>query len=1367
MTVSTSLSESKRLLLQKQLSGEGFGTGFGPVTPRAADEAIPISAEQKDVWLHAQMAPDVPLYNESITIHRRGPFDRAALEASLREIIRRHEAWRTAFEPVGGELRQVVHAELNFDIPFTDVSRYPLPEREAAALELAAADARKPFDLSRPPLLRARIVRMAADEHRLYLTLHHIIFDGVSIYRIVVPELASLYATFARGREPKAVPRLQYGDYAIWREQRIAEGAFERELLYWRRQLAGELRPLRLPADRPHPVRPTHRGSMKTFQLSEALTEQLKLLARNEGVTLYVVLLAAFKALLHRLSGQTDIVIGGVTDMRHRPELANVVGYFLNSIALRTRPGRDFPFRKYLRDVQNTVVSALDASSIPFDRVVRAVQPRRRDGTHPIFQILFSMEPPPPSIDPNWDLTQMDVAVGAAKFDLYLELDERPDGLIGRFLYSRDVFDPPRINAMIADWTALLEAAAENPQLALKDLPLPSQRMAGISGSSVPAKRISYPDLTVPAWFEQQVRKTPDAIALEFNGDTFSYRDLLARVDALASRLCAHGVGPECLVGVMLERSPAMVVTVLAILKAGGAYLPLDPQLPPARLAMLVEDAQPRLVLSDSAHAQLVPGSSAKTILVDVDDGDDATAGCPTRATPDGLAYVLFTSGSTGKPKAVEICHSALTNLLAAMRDELQLGGSDVMLAVTTLSFDIAALELYLPLVTGGKLVLAMREDKADPVRLKALVDASAITIMQATPATWRALISAGWKGKPELKILCGGEALQPELARALTARCGRLWNMYGPTETTIWSLMHAVRAGEDPVLIGKPIANTSVHILDEHDEPVPPGVAGELYIGGAGVARGYRNEPVLTERKFRSLPAISADRLYRTGDRARMRTDGQFEFLGRVDNQVKIRGYRVGIEEVEAAISAHPNVAAAAVRTFADASGELSLAAFFVPKTPSGNDVATLHAHLERILPAYMIPARCTVAVSLPMTPNGKVDRAKLPLPQEQARSRSELRDGMERSLAEIWMRLLGLSAVDRNDNFFDLGGHSLLAVMLAAEIRERMNRELPLAELFRAPTIATQAELLRSAHEPGFSHLVPLRAEGAGRPLFVVHGIFGNVLQLRELAGRIRADRPVYALQARGADLRQRPHETMDEMAAAYVDAVRTLQPRGPYALAGYSFGGLVAFEMAARLREAGEDVELLALIETDIDRRNMRATEWLALQASTVRRALRRMTELPARDWLSYLGGKVAVVWRRLVWRRDLIRELDDPSLGLPEPVMARNNEMFAVGIRQFREWKPRAYAGKISVFRTARPRDPLPLWRRIAERVDIFNIAGAHGTIMESPNVDSLALQLDRCLAGLEASRDEELQVGFSPPHRAAHISAQSAKAALAR
>jgi amino acid adenylation domain-containing protein len=1315
------ISDDRRRLLEALLAGDG--TTSERISRRGRDDAVPLSAEQLNVWLHSAMSPE-PLYNEAITIHRFGSFDLGVLRRSLNALIARHEVWRTNYEARDGRICAIVRDTLTLDPELVDLSGLPEAERERRALEIATAEARPAFDLGRGPLLRAKVVRMAPDAHRIYITLHHIIFDGVAIYRVVVPELAALYDAFARGEEP-ALPELQvqYGDYAIWRERQLGGPAVRRALDYWRGKLADLPAELKLPVDR-LPSDQRHRGAMVTFELSPATTASLKSLSLERHVTLYVTLLAAFKAMLYRYTGQEDVAIGGATDMRSRPELERTVGYFLNSFVLRTRPCGDLRFVDYLAEVQRTVIEAVDAASVPFDRVVRAVRPARQGTAHPLFQVLFSMEPPVAPFPDGWSLTQMDVAIGATKFDLYLELDEQDERVIGRFIYSSDLFDRATIERMVGHWRTILDGVRADPECRLKDLPMLTAaeiaEHAAINATTGP-----IPVTTLHGAVAAQAGRTPDAIAVQGDGGTWTYAELRRHAGGVARALSEAGIRRGDLVAVAMDRSPAMVAGLLGILEAGAAWLPLDPELPAARLELLIGDGKPLAILTQPSIAQRLPPIDAPLVLYCGDTAD----GLDVAVAPDDLAYVLFTSGSTGRPKAVEIEHRSVINLLASVRRDLDFGPHDGLLAVTTLSFDIAALELFLPLISGGRLVVAGKADTTEPFRLIELMARSSCTVMQATPSLWRALVHAGWAGDPRLKALCGGDVLARSLAAELGARVRELWNMYGPTETTIWSLRHRVTSDDAP--IGRPLANTTVHVVDRDGNPVPAGIPGELLIGGAGVARGYRGDAALTARKF---VALAGERLYRTGDTVRRRPDGALEFLGRSDNQVKVRGFRVGLEEIEEALVRCPGVTAAAVAAVPDASGQAGLAAFIVGAGTPADWQRTLH----RRLPAYMVPTRYQIVPALPMTASGKIDRARLPrLDPGAAADHTVPRDALERSLAGFCQDLLGISEIGIHDDFFELGGHSLLAFMLLSRIKAVWGRELSMATLFKAPTVAGLANLLRRGEQGEFSHLVCLK-QGTGRPLFIVHGILGNVVQLAPLARLVRTERPIWALQARGVDARFEPHRTIDEMAEAYLAAIRSLQPEGPYSLAGYSFGGLIAFDMAVRLRRRGAPVDLLALFESDLHERHLPLGAKIAYQWTLARRVVRSLAALPRAAWLEYLRAKLRKLKAKFETGPPEVPEL---LQGVEADLAERYRQMYEIGLGEFRRFRPRRYDGPLSVFAVPGERfdacDPLPIWRRAARTLEVFRIDGDHSTIMDPPHVQSLADQLTSCLARHEA------------------------------
>ncbi|WP_066825791.1 non-ribosomal peptide synthetase [Sphingomonas mali] len=1318
MNAHVDLSASKRALLEKMMRGGGVAVAKPQqIEKRAPDTEIPLSADQRQVWLHAIMAPDVPLYNESITIHRFGSFDRGAMERSVNEILRRHEAWRTAFVEEGGVLVQRVREHRDIILPFDDVSHLPEAERDAAALAIGQEDARRAIDLNDAPLFRARIVKLADDNHRLYFTLHHIIFDGVAIYRVIVPELAKLYDAFSRGApSPLPMPALQYGDYTIWQQEHLKSAPIQKQIDYWRRTLADAPPKLELIGDRTKPARPTHAGSMEVFEIPNDLIENLKLVGRRHGVTLYMTLLAAYHAQLHLYSGDEDIIVGGVTDLRRRPELENVVGYFLNTIALRAKPKGETRFSDFLTEVRDSVLGALAASEAPFDEVVRALDVKRQPGTHPLFNCLFSIEPPVDPFPEGWDLTQMDVVVGGAKFDLYLELDERQnEGMHGRFLYSTELFDPSTVRRMIGHYLTILEGVVADATVPLKDLPLLGADERQKLLVEWNATEVAPSPELLPDTLRAQVAARPNAVAIRFGDQAVSYAALDARADAIASGLHAAGIKRGDLVGLCLDRSPDMVAALIAVHRIGAAYLPLDPDFPAARLDYIARDAGAAALLTEKKLGHVLPDCPLPRLLID----DMTATGTVSAVTvaPDDLAYVLYTSGSTGNPKGVEIGHGALINLLESFRANPGFSAEDSLLAVTTLSFDIAGLELFLPLISGGELILAPKSVTADPRQLNDLFVSAQPSVMQATPATWRALIEAGWQGSPTLRILCGGEALPRDLAESLIERSGELWNVYGPTETTIWSTIARVTPGDGPVPIGRPIANTRIHILDKYHNTAPIGVVGELFIGGAGLAHGYRHRPDLTAERF---VTIRGERLYRTGDLARYRPDGTILCLGRVDNDEKIRGYRVAVEEIEGALAEHPDVVAAAVRSWPDASGERALAAYIVTRGDALPSRAELREHLARTLPDYMIPSHFEHLPALPMTPNAKVDRKALPQPGGAGAREIEPPQGeTEEKLAAIWCDLLRIGQVSRDDSFFELGGHSLLVARLLVRIEQQWGRRIGMAEFFQAPTLEKLAERIEGNATADLGEWVPLQPKGDELPLLWLDG-GPTFMALAEAMGTAR---PFLGLPL-GPILERtlQPGMTFEQMASEIVAVIRESRPKGPYLIGGWCTNGIMAFEVARQLRAAGEDVPLLALGHTmnPVAFQKITTTQ---MRMSKARYHLGVWSNLPIGKRLDYAFDRA----------RGLMEDVGVAEIAEREGryrVFAAQMEQAAYG------YVPGDYDGVVALFQPAERLavlDSRPGWADVVRgSLESFDIPGTHGTMAEPPNVATFAQRLNEAL-----------------------------------
>jgi amino acid adenylation domain-containing protein len=1231
-------------------------------------------------------------------------------------VVRRHEILRTTFAQVDQEIVQAVHDQLTIQIPFLDLSKLEKQQREQEANRTAVTAARRLFDLGSGPLIRACLVKMEPEYHRLYVTLHHIIFDGVALDQVLLPELAAIYSAFAAGEDsPLPEPRYQYADFALWEKRMLANASVERQTSYWRGQLAGELPELQLPTDRPRPAVYSYRGSMKAFALSADLTAAIKAASRAEGVTPYMFLLAAFKTLLHRYSGQRDILVGGVSDMRRRPEFEKMMGLFLNFLALRTHPSGEMTFREYLAQVKDTVLGALANSDEPFDRLIRDLELKRESTRRPFFQATLSMKPAGTAvIDPQWDLTQMDTATGFTKLDLYLEIDERPGSMNARFVYSTDLFNDETIDRMTGHWLTLLKSAADHPAARLCDLTmLPADEEHQLRAGWNETDR-QIPPQTVHELIEQQVAHTPHAIAVEAAGVRLTYTELNERANRLADRLRSAGVTQGSLVALCVERTVDLAIAPLAVWKAGGAYLPLDPGFPKDRLEYLMEDAQAPLLLATRSLIGQLPAAAQTMFCDETQDEEGAEKHmCTAPCCAEDRAYVRYTSGSTGRPKGVEIHHRALVNLLLSIQREPGFSASDALLAVTTFSFDIAELELYLPLISGGRLVIASREDARDPRRLRERLHESKCNVLQATPAAWGGLIDAGWPGQQNLRAFCGGEALTRDLAEQLLPRVAELWNLYGPTETTVWSAVHRVASGAGPVPIGHPIDNTDIYILDAHLKLAPIGASGELYIGGAGVARGYLRREELTEERFLPHPFKTNQRLYRSGDLARRMPDGTIECMGRVDNQIKIRGFRIELGEIEAALLEHDDVRAAAVRAWPDASGNLSIAAY-IAGSPDGD----LRRFLAQKLPDYMIPARFVTLDALPLTPNGKLDRNALPEPSGAGKDITipavAPRNEAERKLAAIWESVLAVGTqadarpIGIDDNFFDLGGHSFLVAKLLRKIEAEFGQRLSMAAVFQAPTISSLAELLADASSmsrmPGTINLQP---KGAREPLFWIDG--GPLF--RPLAMHLDINRPFLGVDLESSD-QNSSHLSFPEFAAELVSTIRNAQPHGPYHIGGWCISGLLAYEVASQLMEAGQEVALVVMLDA-VNPAHYCAIPKVRMIASKTAFHLRQMLH-------ASIGGFFSYTLKRM---QGFLRAAFNRA---PEQATAFDLALLAAAVA----YRPGPVQARVLAIQpAARPqvRDMEQSWAEHLKQgnIEVRDVPGDHLTMFEEPHVIALA------------------------------------------
>lgn len=1045
-----------------------------PIQRSPRDRELPLSFAQMRLWLLDGLEPGTAAYNIQSKFLLRGKFNLEAFERTLTEILRRHEALRTYFVTVDGNPVQKIAPPAPFRISVVDMQGLSATAWPQEVTRLASVDAKQPFNLRQAPLLRATLLRRSAEEQVLLFNVHHIVFDEWSL-GVFQRELSDLYGAYISGHaSPLPELPVQYADFAVWQRNWLQGEVLQTQLDYWKEKLKGSLPILELPADRPRPNIQTHNGSTASLLISPELTESLNTLSRREGVTLFITLMSTFQVLLLRYTGQEDLLLGTPIANRNRAELEGLIGFFVNTLVMRNDLSGNPSFLDLMKRVQETALGAYAHQDLPFEKLVQELNPERDLSRSPILQVLFSFlnTPIQPVKLPGLEVVRA-TEDGGSKVDLSLYAIEIPEGISCTFEYNTDLFDAERMYRMLGHLQALLEGIVRDPRQRLSELPIltaEERRQVVVEWNQT---RVDFPrDAALHQLFEAQADRTPEAVAVAFESRQLSYRELNERSSQLARHLKELGVGPNTLVGLFHERSENMLVALLGILKAGGAYVPLDPSFPEDRLSYMVENSGMRVLITQSSLDGLLPTRPESVVRMDSDwkeiskqRGDRLDDRGP---SPNDLAYVLYTSGSTGKPKGVEIEHSAIVNLLLSMKIEPGFTAADTMLAVTTLSFDISGLELYLPLICGGRVVIASREDTHDPVRLMQRIKESQCTVMQATPTTWRALINAGWNESPNLKVLCGGEALLADFAGKLQPRCSELWNMYGPTETTVWSTLSKVTTVNGPISIGRPIANTDLYILDRNLSPVPIGVAGELYIGGAGVARGYLNRAELSRERFIESPFETNARLYRTGDLARWLPDGRVECLGRVDHQVKIRGFRIELEEIEAILSRHEAVRQCVIMASEDTPGEKKLVAYYESQMQAEPAISDLRQHLKNKLPDYMIPTSWVAVPALPLTPNGKVDRKALPRAEQQrpAASRNRVPPGTETEehLARIWAEVLETQEVGIHDDFFEMGGHSLRAVSFIGEVERLFGTRFPLIALFHAPTIAQFAEIVEN---------------------------------------------------------------------------------------------------------------------------------------------------------------------------------------------------------------------------------------------------------------------------------------------------------------
>ncbi len=1321
-----------------------------PIEPVSRALPLPLSFAQQRLWLVDRIDPGSPAYNMATALRLRGALDADALRASLDALVRRHETLRTTFAERRGRPVQVIHPPAPVPLPVIDLGRLPAGARERAAEGLAGAEAMRPFDLARGPLLRSALVRLGETDHVLCFNVHHVVSDGWSM-QVLVREVSAVYAAARRG-EPAPLEALpvQYADYAVWQRSWLAGETLEAQLGYWKERLAGAPPLLEIPTDRPRAAGLDPRAEAHGFRLTPELSRRLRALSRGEGTTLFMTLLAGWQALLGRWAGQDDVVVGSAVAGRNRGETEGLIGFFVNVLALRADLSGDPTWAELLGRTRETALGAYDHQELPFEKLVEELSVERSLTHSPVFQTNFTLDVSRAG-DERLELGDLGLepfgsGARAAKFDLDLLFDDGGEALAGTIVYRPALFDAATVGRMAAHLEVLLEAMAAGPRRRTSELSLLTGAERAQLLEEWNATAAALPRACFHETFAEQAARTPEAPAVDSGAGALTYGGLEHAANRLANHLRRRGVGPETRVAVCLERGAELAIALLGVLKAGGAYVPLDPAYPAARLAFVLADSGASLLLTRLPLLDRLPAHAGRTVCLDA-DGARIAAESPLApdagVLPENLAYVIYTSGSTGTPKGVLVPHLGLAGVARAQARVVGVGAGDRLLQFASPGFDASVSEMTMALASGGTLVAGTRETLAPGPDLLRFLREAEVSAAILPPA---ALAVMGPEELPALRTLMAAGEACPARVVERWAPGRRFFNLYGPTEATICATAAACAPGGGRPPIGRPLANTTAYVLDARGEPVPVGVPGELYVGGVGVARGYGGRPELTAERF--LPdrfGEAGARLYRTGDRVRWLASGELEFLGRMDAQVKVRGYRIEPGEVESVLRGQPGVADAVVVVREDVPGDRRIVAYLVPRDGAEPSPVELRGRLAERLPEYMLPGRFVTLERIPLTPNGKLDRRALPRPEAsgsgRAGARPAPRDGLEATLVHIFEKVLGATGVGLQDSFFELGGHSLLAVQLMSELHEAAGVLLPVTTLFRAPTVEGLAGEVRLGGAREAPVLVPLRAEGSRTPLFLVHPGGGNLLAYAALVRRLGREQPVWGVRSRGIEEGEVPNFTVEEMARDYLARIREKRPSGAYRLGGWSMGGVIAFEMARQLEAAGEEVEKLLLIDSQVPSLHVPGRSLPGDELAMVRLFAHDLGlgdgPLPPLDPQAVDGGEAAYLRQLLQAGRAAGRLPGSFDVAL----LQRLYGVFRINLKALHEYRPESYGGSVTLLRAGRGglagklfgKEAMGWGRVVRGGVEARVVPGTHFSMVREPGVEALARELERALA----------------------------------
>ena len=1313
---------------------------------------FPLSFAQQRLWFLDKLQPNSAAYNVPTVVRLTGPIELDPFRKALDMVVERHESLRTTFEGNDDSPAQKINPPSAVNLQLFDLQPLPHTEQKSESDRIISEEIRKPFDLGKDLMIRATLIRIAHDDHILILVTHHVASDEWSL-RILFREWAAHYTGIREGRQV-TLPELpiQYADFAQWQREWLESDEYKKQLEYW----SGRLQSppvLQLPTDRAHPATQTFNGALYGRLIPKDLVDRLKVFSRQERCTLFMTLLAAFKVLMYRYTQQQDIIVGCPIAGRNRLETEPLVGFFVNTLPVRTALSGDVNFRALLKTVRESTLGAYANQDMPFDKLVEELHPERSSTHMPFVQVIFSLnnEFVEEQIFPGVRSEEIEVDTRTSKFDLTVIAKDTAHGLNTVIEYNTDLFDEGRIDRLLGHFQQVLESALTKPDAAISRLELITATERKQLTAAWNKTERDYPrDATVSELFEAQVARNPAAVALQFDDKTITYSELSLRSNQIAQYLLRNGVGDRSLVGVYMERSIEMVAAFLGILKAGAAYVPLDLSYPKERIEFMMSDTRMPVILTQtSLQKDLPPG--ARIIALDAERKSIETLPAePPRVavTPESLAYVIYTSGSTGKPKGVAVPHRGITRLVLNT-DYVSLSPMDRIAQASNASFDAATFEIWGALLNGASAVGISKDVALSPSDFAEVLRKEEITTIFLTTALFNQLAREVPGAFASLtNVLFGGEAVDPKWVRAVLL-CNppkRLLHVYGPTENTTFSTWYEVKQVSDgkTVPIGKPIANSTLFILGPEMQPVPIGVPGEIYVGGDGLAVGYWERPDLTAEKFVRNPfsADPAARLYRTGDVGRFDTEGNVEFVGRIDHQIKLRGFRIELGEIEALLTRHPKVSNAVTMLREDMPGEKRLVAYLIPKgdEPSG---AELKAYLKEHLPEYMVPAAIVVMQKFPLTPNEKIDRKALPAPEQ---NRPDLdrtflapRDAIEQQLAKIWEKVLGVQPIGVADNFFDLGGHSLLAVRVFSQIEKTLGKKLPLATLFRAPTIQEIAAVIREDNQAkSWSTIVDIQPKGSRPPFFWIHTLGGDggggFFYYRKLAELLGLDQPSFGIRSP-----QEPFSRIEEMAKFYIKEIRKFQPAGPYYLGGFCFGGNVAYEMAQQLTKAGETVGLLVMLESSPPN-ICHKQEWSATAAKysleNIVENVKDFVNVSPEQKLALLKTKGKRLTEKFKKRIAPTHEGTPVALNqiLDLSTYPEGYVIYAeTHWNALTHYHPQPYAGEITLFRAKKQglsnfNHSLGWDALVGDRVNVTVVPGTHESMLQEPNVQIVAAKL---------------------------------------